>query len=285
MTYSAEISRANPVCFLFLIDQSGSMSGPIGGQTGRRKEDGVADAVNRLLDSLVQRCSKGEEVRDYFDVGVVRYMTDQQGSSIVGSAFAGELSGRPLVPISEIANNPARLEERTHKVEDGAGGLVEETIRFPVWFDPVSTGGTPMAAALELAFEILQGWIQGHPNSNPPIVINITDGEATDKDPEPAAQQLRSLSTTEGPVLLFNIHLSEMNAQPVMFPMEEYGLPGDYASQLCRMSSPLPDSFREAGKSDGLSIEDGARGFVFNADMSVLVQFLDIGTRPVGDLR
>ena len=32
MPYSAEISRANPTCFLFLIDRSKSMAGPISGE-------------------------------------------------------------------------------------------------------------------------------------------------------------------------------------------------------------------------------------------------------------
>jgi hypothetical protein len=53
MPYTAEISRANPSCFLFLIDQSGSMADPFGGGAARRKADGVADAINRLLQNLV----------------------------------------------------------------------------------------------------------------------------------------------------------------------------------------------------------------------------------------
>jgi hypothetical protein len=35
-----------------------------------------------------------------------------------------------------LATLPARIEQRMKKVEDGAGGLVEQPIRFPVWFDP-----------------------------------------------------------------------------------------------------------------------------------------------------
>ena len=31
MTYTADISRVNPGCFLFILDQSGSMSDPFGG--------------------------------------------------------------------------------------------------------------------------------------------------------------------------------------------------------------------------------------------------------------
>lgn len=76
MAYSAEISRTNPTCFLFLIDQSGSMSDPIGGQSGSRKADGVADAINKLLQNLIIKSSKSEGVRDYFHIGVIGYGAD-----------------------------------------------------------------------------------------------------------------------------------------------------------------------------------------------------------------
>ena len=73
MPYAADISRNNPGCFLFLIDQSASMSGALGGQPGLRKMDGAADAVNKILDAISQRCSQGMDVRDYFDIGILGY--------------------------------------------------------------------------------------------------------------------------------------------------------------------------------------------------------------------
>src|SRR6266849_9397713 len=71
MPYSAEISRANPTCFLFLIDQSGSMADTVPNQPNRKKADAVADAINRLLQNLVIRCAKEEDVRDYFCEGEI----------------------------------------------------------------------------------------------------------------------------------------------------------------------------------------------------------------------
>jgi hypothetical protein len=46
------------------------------------------------------------------------------------------------------------------------------------------------------------------------------------------------------------------------------------------MSSVLPDSMIAAARSLELPSMNGSRGFVFNADLPALVQFLDIGTRP-----
>ena len=53
MSYSAEISRGNPTCFLFLIDQSGSMEDTFGGEySGSTKADTKADAVANAINRL-----------------------------------------------------------------------------------------------------------------------------------------------------------------------------------------------------------------------------------------
>ncbi len=274
MQYVAEISRSEPSCFLFLIDRSGSMRDPFGAESGKRKADGVADAVNRLLQNLVIKCAKAEGVRDYYYVGVIGY------GHRVGSALAGELSGKDLVPVSEIASTPARVEERIRKTEDGAGGLVDETVKFPVWFDPAANGGTPMCQALRLAKGVLENWLAEHPYCFPPIVINITDGEATDGDPSLPAQEVTSLSSSDGNVLLFNLHLSSQKASPIEFPDSETGLPDEYARLLFNMSSKLPEYMRGIATEEGFKTSENTRGFVFNADIVSVIRFLDIGTRP-----
>src|SRR5580700_10074326 len=142
MLYTAELSRTNPTCLLFLIDQSSSMAEPFGAQPEKPKADGVSDGINRLLQNLILKCAKGDGIRDYFHVGVIGY------GGRVSWALAGKLAGQQLLPISLIANNPLRVEQRTRKVDDGAGGLVQQNIKFPVWFETVAGGRTPMCQAL-----------------------------------------------------------------------------------------------------------------------------------------
>ncbi len=118
MPYTAEISRTNPGCFIFLVDQSASMSDPMeSGETTQQRAEVVSNAINRLLTELSVKCAKEEGVRDYFHVAVIGY-----GHNQVGSAYQGTLAGRDLVPLSEVANNPARVESRTKKVPDGPAG-------------------------------------------------------------------------------------------------------------------------------------------------------------------
>lgn len=305
MPYSAEINRSNPSCFLFLIDQSGSMQdildptdeeeletpheidGRIYTHTanGKTKSEEVADAINRLIKNIVIKCTKSDGVRDYYEIGVIGYGGDDLGTH-VGSALQGDLEGRELVPLSEIADHPARIENREKKISDGAGGIVTKTIRFPIWLDPVHEGGTPMSEAMKRANSILSNWVDEHSDSFPPIVINITDGEWTGEDPRDAAEDLKSLRTSDGNVLLFNIHISDDTRdgeknQKIEFPHDPATLPNDYAKALFNLSSPLPNYMQSIARQEGLRISEYSRGFAFNADMVSLVRFIDIGTRPI----
>ena len=273
MPYTAEISRTYPTCFVFLVDQSTSMTDPIGGESTQRKADVVADAINRLLTELSVKCAKEEGVRDYFHVAVIGY------GATVGSAFTGELTGRDLVPLSEVADNPARVETRVKKVPDGAGGLVETSVQFPLWMDPTAQGGTPMNRALKYAENLVSSWTERYPGGFPPIVLNLTDGESTDGDPAPSAAAVTSHATADGTVLLFNLHVSAAGGSPSAFPDSDTGLPDDYARALFSMSSLLPPHMRSYAASQGQQVSENTRGFVYNADVTSVVQFLDIGTR------
>lgn len=272
MSYEAEVSRNNPSAFLFLVDMSGSMTDPYG--HGKRKADGVADAINKLLTNLSIKCTKSEGVRDYYDVGVISY------GKIVEPALVGELSGQSLARISAVANNPARIEERTKKEEDGAGGIAEIKVKFPVWFDAKAAGSTPMCEALKLAHTTLEPWVAQHPYSFPPMVINITDGESTDGDPSADAASLRALSTQDGHALLLNCHISGTAGESILFADSEEGLPDQFAKLLFSMSSVLPPAIRESAQREGFRVTENSRGFAFNADLVELIRFLDIGTRP-----
>ena len=120
MPYTAEINRTNPTCFLFLVDQSSSMLEPFGGQPDKQKAEGVADAINRLLQNLILKCAKSDGIRDYFHVGVIGY------GGRVGSALGGAWPGKPWCPSAPSPTIPCASKQRTRKVDDGAGGILEQ---------------------------------------------------------------------------------------------------------------------------------------------------------------
>jgi hypothetical protein len=271
--YSAEISRTNPACIIFLIDQSGSMKKPFFGGDARTKAEGVATALNRLLQTLVLRCARGDGIRDFFKVAVIGFHDVAHNALHLGRDRA------ELIPISQIGNNPKRIEERLKKVDDGAGGIIEQMSRFPIWVEPSARGKTSMVSALIEAERLVRDFVLAHPDCFPPIVVTISDGAATDGDPEPPAASLRGIAGNDGPALLFNAHLTSDPSPPILYPNAVGRLPDPHSRRLFRMSSPLPPAFVNTARQVGVSAEPGSRGFVFNADLVSVIQFLDIGTR------
>lgn len=272
MSHEAQISRNNPTAFLFVVDQSGSMSDRM--SIGKSKAEFVSDALNRTLMNLIGRCTKSEGVRDYFEVGVIGY-----GGRGVDNGFSGALGSRVLNPVSAIEQNPTRVEDRKKKMDDGAGGIVETSVKFPVWFEPRADGGTPMRAALTKAAEELAAWCDAHPESYPPTVLHVTDGESGDGDPEEIAANLAQLRTNDGPVVVMNIHVSTLGSDTIKFPSSESGLPDSHAKLLFRMSSPLPPHLAAFAKDKGYNVSPESRGYMFNAEAGEIVDFFDIGTR------
>ncbi len=279
MSYEAEISRTNPSLVLFMIDQSRSMSHKLpGGERSKAQE--ASDAINRQIGDFVLRCTKSDGIRDYFHIGVIGY-------GFISGKAESILKGGDIHPISELAANPLRVEKRKMTVSDGSGGTTEVDYEFGVWFDPVAYGDTPMCKALSLARDLMKNWVEDHPSSYPPILINITDGQATDGDPEGITSEILSLQSADGAPLVWNCHLSSNPATPVAFPSDIMSLPDDkYAQALFSMSSTLPPQYVGYAREMQLDMLDSAKAYVFNAQLEQLVEFIDIGTRgPQGQMQ
>jgi len=267
-TYNVEITRRNPACFLFLIDQSSSMAQPFGTRSEvsptLTKAAGVAQALNDLLRNLIITSSKSDGIRNYFEVGIIGY------GKTVGFAWQGALAGSELVPIRDVAHHFIG-------VNDGVDGEP----RHPVWVAPTAEGSTLMCDGIRLTHSVLESWVFRNRNSFPPVVVHITDGEATDGDPGPLLAALRELGTAHGRVILFNVHLSSnRGAAATSFPDSAAGLPDPFARMLFEQSSLLTPFMRTVAWDQKLFLTEQARAFVLNADPSLMVLALEIGTRP-----
>ena len=286
-SYAKSAERANPACIVFLLDQSYSMNDGIGG-TPKPKIDVLAAGINRFIADLISLCEKGEPEgpRHYFDVGVIGYTTDRNDppNSIVGPVLQGgrgTLVGRELVSVPELFEDHLAIEDREKLEVDDTGGVVRVMVKFPIWYakpDPSAMSGTAMCHALEYVRTVVESWCISHPRSFPPVVIHLTDGEATDGDPEPVADALKQLSTEDGELLLFNCHISESQSQSVAFPSSELMLTDERAKVLFRMSSELPEIVRQRAEVRQISCPPGARGMVFNADAAQMIQLIQMGT-------
>jgi hypothetical protein len=280
---NSDITRTNPSCFVFLIDQSSSMAAPFGEDRSQplTKAEGVALALNNLLRNLIITCSKSDGIRNYLDVCVIGY------GATVGPAWVGALAGQEVVTIRDVAYNCAQMVERTRMVDDGFGQERPQVVRTPIWIAPVARGSTLMCQALQYTKQVLDDWLLRNASAFPPVIVHITDGEATDGDPAPLLKALSEVSSLNGPVTLFNVHLSSRReAEPLKFPDTVDALPlvdgkvDPYARMLFENASLLTPYMRTVAWENGLILTEEARAFVLNADPTLLVLALEIGTRP-----
>ncbi|MCX4743460.1 vWA domain-containing protein [Streptomyces antibioticus] len=270
MNQTTRVDRRHPACFILLLDQSYSMSAPMLGAVGRSKAEALADTTNRLLMQLVQRCVVDDKgPRHYFDIALIGYSDRVRPLLKNGDGFAN-----PMVSAPQLADSFLRI----HEEPDGQS--------WPVWLEPVADGQTMMCAALDLAHDFAAGWVAAHQDSPAPVVINITDGEATDGTLDDVAgrvDRLVALRTIEGPLSMFNVAVAARAAEPVLFPSDPAGLPDRYTAGLFHTSSVLTSRMLEYARTDAERHGqprpgEGARGFVCNADLAAVVKALNVGT-------
>jgi hypothetical protein len=274
MSYSAEINRNNPSCFLFMIDQSGSMNERMDG--GESKADFVAHVINRTLAELVIRCTRADGVRDYFDIGIIAY-----GHNMVKTGFTGVLSGYYIHSISAIAKYPVRIDKKTKSKKDPSGEIYEKREACPVWFEPRCSGVTPMRKAFEQACRLMQEWCDNHAGSYPPTVFHVSDGRSTDGNPEDLARILTRLHTNDGRLLLFNLHVDTGKGEEILFPSTSGSLMDDYSAMLFRISSHFPPHIIPRARQYGYKVSEKSRFFIYKASMDFIIHFFEMGTRPV----
>jgi len=279
--YCAEINRNNPTAIIIMIDQSYSMTTKTR-YKGENKSFAqiVADMVNELLNELIGRCTKSEGVRDYFEVCVLGY--GGSSTSGVNVLWDRNLKNKDWVSVSELKQNAMYEKRMVSKNIRGKIKIVEEEI--PYWFKAVANNNTPMGEAFKKANELISKWIiNGHKESYPPVIINITDGMQTDMNSKELIQEalkIQALNTKDGNVLVLNCHISQ-SGKSIIFPLSVDELPFDsYAKQLFEMSSVMPDLYAKDISSlrYDKDILSGYKGMAFNANMDILLNFIDIGT-------
>ena len=279
--YTAQITRNTPTAFIFLIDQSVSMQKytTLYGEEMPMAE-AVARIVNHQLNELVLRCVKGSETRDYYDIAIIGY------GEKAYSGWKGELEGRDFVKPSELKEHPykkitTKKETRTRK------GVKVVEIEEVQWIEAEATQGrTRVHLAFEKAKGLLDEWMEKHHDKDcyPPTIINITDGEFNGATKEYVLQQaneLKSMFTNDGNVILFNIHISANKAVCVTCPASKDEVSfSSLATTMYEMSSLLPMRYSDRIadlRGDGTP-NNRYRAMSINADMSTLIQLMDIGT-------
>ena len=278
--YSQEITRAHRTAIVIAIDQSSSMGGRIElNGVSVAKAEVVSIVTGRLIDELILRCHRDGGYRNYYDIAILGYSEDR-----VYSLLDNHIA---FHPITELAEREVRRVEYNLPYKTLHCGFIPFKEEISLWVEPYAYGNTPMYKMLSSVTNLVEGWCAKRENSEsfPPIVFNISDGEASDGDYDllrSAALRLQRSGTRDGNTLFVNIHISSTALQePLIFPtMAEVPLSTRYAHLLMDMSSVMPEQFNHYIKECRSHFAQPPYiAMSYNSSISELIAMLNIGTR------
>ena len=267
-------SSATPGLLIILIDQSGSMLSPYSGNESRTVF--ASKVINRVINEIIQKNFNGDKPKNRCFISVIGYNHN------VKELCSGYLT--------DLYKNPLRIETIKKKIPDGAGGLVEQEIKMPIWIEPIiQDGATNMKGAFLMAKQLVEKWMQDKPNNPAPVIINISDGipyyEGKDthicmQETIQVAKDIMNLSCEDGNVLIFNAHIDNNGNQTVKCPSEkdEVKEAGEGAEFLFEITSVIPEGYKDAASKNDLTIKDGAHGCIFAANEIDLINLINFGS-------
>lgn len=283
--YSQEITRQHRTAFILALDRSGSMQESVRfGKKVMSKAEAVSIIANALITELIDRCRRTDSLRNYYDVAVVGYSNDNI-EMLLGRD--GMLS---IDDLSRISPRRRTLSDEEQLSEQNSA-IFQHSL--DEWFTPHAEGNTPMYEAMLRVRDLAKEWCEKSENrqSFPPVVINITDGEASDCDDNELrdiCEQIKRIATDDGNVLLINIHISTDSTLPaIIFPMaEELTGAGRYSRLLAECSSIMPSAFDSAiCEMKGRGATPPFFGMGYNASIIELLSMVNIGSRSVTNMQ
>lgn len=249
----------------------------------KSKAEFLADAINEMLNAIVDRCKRQTEYRDYIHICIIGYGGDSDSTAKI--AWEGNLKGQTFVSVSQLIANHLDKEEKVVRTTRPDGTFREITKSVYRWISPRAESLTPMHDALSLAHDLLVEWVNNYKGQDiyPPTVFNITDGAATGtthKDLLDISERLKNIATADGYTLLYNVHIADDDAESILFPCKKEELPDDqYSHLLFDMSSDLPAIYNnDIAMLTKRDIKGAYSGMAVNVSLSKLISLLNIGT-------
>ena len=76
--------------------------------------------------------------------------------------------------LEDLYNNPIRVENRSQKVPDGNGGLVDVAVNQPIWVEPIKEDRwTNMRDGFKMAKQLVEDWIADKPECPRPVILDL----------------------------------------------------------------------------------------------------------------
>ncbi len=271
----SQYTAAEPGLLIILLDQSGSMKNGWGALSDKRI-DRATTYVNEMIDRVVADSRAGNIREEQIFVAVFGYSRKKEGD-------------RPDQVCRLLVDGwPAKL------LQEQENALARER---PL-IEPYAYGETPYVTAFHTALSYIKQFLSKPDlkdrfrRSAPPVILNITDGEADEatagnvdegrlEDLKDVIHEIRNLETPSGfPPLVFHVQIASKDTQSVVLPSTDKSL-DEHGKLLFSLASAIPSRWVQAlkGRFDP-PLQPGAVGLMMNAGPGDLWNFLRLASRP-----
>ncbi|WP_166244966.1 vWA domain-containing protein [Paenibacillus turpanensis] len=226
MSYTVLATQQNPALVVYLLDISRSMTLPMG---KKRRIDVVTESLTAAVKQMVFRSTKGTRLLPRYRIAMYAY-SDQVYDLLGGIRSVDEVARRGI----------PELIPQQH---------------------------TSAALAFETAERLLEKELPELREGPAPLICHMTDGSPSGGagDPEPVAKRLMQMAVPDGNVLIENILISdELIGAPLTDVKQWEGYHShtsfaeEGAEKLKRMSSVIPETYRETMLDSGYRLAEGS---------------------------
>lgn len=191
--YHLTCSERTPQLIVFLLDRGRNMAESFQDET--KMEIGCR-TINRLITRLTISNINGQSIRNRYHISVLSY----------GEDYLELCSGT----LSDLFDNPLRIEEKMLEVADGAGGFVTVPVRSAIFVDAeAQKSESNLPVAILFAKSYIEKWLYDKNDTPAPIVVNVSDGSISGvsffDNVSNSIQTLRTLSSFDGLPLFYSM--------------------------------------------------------------------------------
>ncbi|GFN30953.1 hypothetical protein PCURB6_12130 [Paenibacillus curdlanolyticus] len=223
--YTTKATQTHPALIIYLLDVSGSMSLTSG---GKKRIDVVTESLGIALRQMVFRSTKGSRIAPRYRVAIITY--SDEATDLLGG----------IKPIDELMSSGMVPQLSTHRFSDAAKAFLQ-------------------------AEKLLKAELSNIQDGPAPLICHMTDGIYTGEDPEPIAKRIMEMSVKDGNVLIQNIFMSDEVLEKEIDQPKRWGgvregdtFRDEYGEKLMRMSSVLPESYRQTMQEANYSLAPGS---------------------------
>jgi len=223
MSYTIPATAKTPALIIYLLDVSASMTEPLG---NKQRIQVVTESLVTVIKKMIFRSTKGTPISPRYRIAMYAY-SDEVYDLLDG-----------VKTIAQVASF-------------GVPQLNAQNV-------------TDTAKAFGYAEKLLQSELPKLNGCPAPLICHMTDGKYTGSDPTPIVQRIMQMKNPDGNVLVENIYLEDISTQDIKDPYNWSGilpsskLKNKYAETLRKISSPIPDSYRQMMQESGYNLSPEA---------------------------